>query len=96
MFVSDIVKEVSKQFLVHERDILGPYRFDFVVRARFALYKVLHLRGMRLQAIARVTKRHHTSVMNGLVRADTLMENDPSFRDKVEQIASLTSDYLKV
>lgn len=96
MFISDIIKEVCRVFFIHERDLMGRYKFDFVVRARFALYKTLRLRGMTLPKIAEITGRHHTSVMNGLDRAEILMKTDPTFRARVEYLSSLSDDNLEV
>jgi chromosomal replication initiation ATPase DnaA len=90
MFVSDLIKETCEVFDVSRRDLMGQYRFPFIVRARFALYKALRMRGMSLPKIAGATGRHHTTVMNGLEKADLMMKNCPDYRQKVERIASLS------
>lgn len=87
---SKIVNECCLMFEIHPRDLLGPAKFSFCTRPRFALYKALHLRGWSAAAIGRfVGGRDHSTVLHGLNRADYMMERDPEFARQVVALAAL-------
>lgn len=84
--VYDLVKEAGKEFCVHPRDILGPARFAFVIKPRFAVFMALHKRGMSSCQIGRHMNRDHSSVLHGVRRAQYMMSKNEEYREKVERL----------
>lgn len=81
-------------FGVHQRDLLGPARFDFLTTARFAMYKALHMRGWSHARVGRFMDRDRTTVAYGVVRATEAMARSEEYSQKVQQIADLVDvDY---
>lgn len=78
-------------FQVHERDILGGARFRFVLNARFAIVKALHIRGWGYTEIGRLLDRDHSTIINACRKAEKLMDKDPSYARKVKQIARMNA-----
>lgn len=86
-YKQQLVDLAAEIFGVHPRDLMGKYRFGFITRPRFALYKALHLRGWSYSAIGRFMDRDHSTIIYGVERADYLMERDQMFADCVKLIA---------
>lgn len=86
----EIIAECARLFDVHPRDLLGHYRFGFLMPARFALYKALHMRGLSGTQIGRMTNRDRTTAESGIERANYMMERDPAFAEKVEHLATVS------
>lgn len=78
-------------FGVHERDITGSARFRFVLNARFAVVKALHMRGWSYTEIGRLLDRDHSTIINACRKAQKLMDADPSYARKVKQIARMNA-----
>jgi chromosomal replication initiation ATPase DnaA len=89
MLKEDLVKECSTLFKVHVRDLMGPYRYDFVVRARQALFLALRRRGWSYPDIGWFLKRDHSTVIHGVKRALYIAERDPDYAAKVEHLTDL-------
>lgn len=90
MIVSDIINAVAWAFEVHPRDLIGTARFQFLMRPRFALYTVLHRRGMSLKQTGQVCGgRDHSTVIYGIKRAEHMMERDPEFKSLVDQLTKI-------
>jgi chromosomal replication initiator protein len=86
MIVPDIIRGVCKEFDVHKSDLLGNYRFGFLLKPRFALYKILHSRGMSFAQIGRwCGGRDHSTILHGVKRAEYMMERDRDYRSKIEE-----------
>lgn len=68
-------------------DLRGPSRDPKLCRARFAVMYAMRAHGSSLPAIGRTLRRHHTTILSGLVRADHYAVNDPAFMDLVEALA---------
>ena len=86
----EIINECAKLFGVHPRDLVGNARFGFLMPARFALYKALHLRGWSSARIGRnIGGRDHTTVLHGLKRADYMMERDASYAERIHKLAEM-------
>lgn len=84
---TEVLHEASRLFKVHHRDILSKSKFDFILPARFALYKALHLRGNSYSQIGRWFDRDHTTVRHGVLRASEMMKQDINYFTKVSILA---------
>ena len=89
MIISDIIEASARMFNLTTDDIYGPFRSNYICRARFALYKGLNLRGASQLQIGRWMKRDHSSIKHGVKRANYMLERDPEFRQCVEKIAKM-------
>ena len=89
MFKDDLINETCELFKVHPRDLLGSYRFKFLMPPRFALAKALRMRGWTYTRIANLMACDHTSVMYRVREAEFWMSRDPKFAEKVNHLASL-------
>lgn len=90
MIISDLVAAVANEFHMDAQDVIGTKRFKYIMRARFALYKVLHVRGMSLSNIGRVCGgRDHTTIIHGLKQADEWMRRDPIYKEIIERVSVL-------
>lgn len=89
MFKETIINETCELFKVHPRDLLGDYRFKFLMPARFALAKALRMRGWSYPQIAKSLGYHHTTGMYRVREAEYLMSRDPKFAEKVQRLADL-------
>ena len=89
MSYTDVIKETCKLFDVHERDLLGPAQFNFLIPARFALCKALVDRGNSQSQVARWVNRNRTTVRNALKKANYLSQHDPAYRAKVKTLTEL-------
>lgn len=86
MIVPDIITNVCKEFDVHKSDLLGNYKFGFLIPPRFALYKILRARGMSLPQIGRwCGGRDHTTIIHGIKRAEYMMEKNKEYCTKIEK-----------
>ena len=90
MFKETLINETCELFKVHPRDLLGDYRFKFLMPARFALAKALRLRGWSYPQIGQALGYHHTTALYRVREADYRMGRDPAFAEKVHHLATLT------
>lgn len=86
MLVQDIINEASAIFNVHRRDIVGPYRYRFLIPCRFALYYALRERGASLATVGRWMQRDHSSVIHGIERAKDMIERDQGYAKLVQHL----------
>ena len=86
---TDVVREASNLFRVHPRDLTGKAQFNFIMPARFGLYKALHLRGNSYSQIGRWFDRDHSTIIHGTRRADEIMQDDLDYRAKVLALTRL-------
>jgi chromosomal replication initiation ATPase DnaA len=96
MILTDVKNEALRIFDICERDLIGDNRFVEMTRPRMALYKVYRDRGMSLTQIGRYLKRDHSTVLSGLRRIEVVMEQDPTYREQVEYLASFSANNLKL
>lgn len=57
--------------------------------ARFALCKALHLCGLGYRHIGRIVNKDHSTVKSAVHRANYMMECDPAYATKVDQLAHI-------
>lgn len=89
MLKSDYIRAAAKMFGVHPRDITGPYRFQFILKPRFALSKALRERGWSYSEIGRLMKRDHSTIMHHIRKAEYFMERDPDYAAKIKTLARM-------
>ena len=89
MLNSELVNAAAEMFHIHPRDLIGPYRFKFLMSGRFALAKALRMRGWTLSEIGRLMNRDHTSIMYQVKEAEYWMSRDQAYADKVKALAEL-------
>ena len=78
------------------RDVLGKSRFQAHVRARWAVWFVLHRRGCPYASIGRSFGHHHTSVMHAVREVRRRLPSDPSLEGLVLRLAALRDgDFLE-
>ena len=84
---TEVLHEAARLFKVHPRDLTGKAQFNFLIPARFALYKALHLRGNSYSQIGRWFDRDHSTVRHGVLRASEMMKQDINYFTKVSILA---------
>lgn len=90
MIISDLIDAVSYAFCVEKADILGTTRYKHIIKARFALYMVLHSRGMSLKQTGKVCGgRDHATVIHGIAQCKEMMARDPEYKSLIERLTSL-------
>lgn len=84
-----ILQRCEELFYVSKRDIMSPSRFGFLIPARYAVCKALHMRGWSFGRIGRLIGRNHTSVSDAVRKADIMMAADPNYAAKIEALAAV-------
>lgn len=90
----EIIAECCELFKVHQRDLLGPTRYAFLLPARFALYKALTARGWSHIQTADLMNRDRSTINNGLMRAEYMMERSPKYAEKVQHLIDFKPSYV--
>lgn len=85
----DLTREASVMFRVHPRDIEGKAKFDFILPARFAIWAALRNTGSTYAQIGRWFGRDHSTIINGVRRANQIAEQDYDYRAKVRALTAL-------
>lgn len=85
----DLLNEAHVLFKVHPRDIQGKDKFNFILPARFAVWKALKDTGTSYAQIGRWFERDHSTIIHGARRATQLMEQDLDYRAKVLTLTRL-------
>jgi chromosomal replication initiation ATPase DnaA len=89
VFKSHLIEETCRIFHVHPRDLLGDYRFKFLMPARFALTKARRMRGWTVLRIAKELGMDHSSMIYRIKEAEYLRSRDPAYAEKVHYLAKL-------
>ena len=85
----DLLREASYLFKVAQRDIDSRCKYDFILPARFAVWHALRSTGSTYAQIGRWFDRDHSTIINGVRRAEVFMEQDPDYRAKVRTLTIL-------
>lgn len=80
----------AQMFNIHPRDLVGPYKYDFLIKPRYALTKALRMRGLTTPQIGRIVNRDHTTVLYQLKQADNLIQRDAGYKKRINEL------YLKL
>lgn len=89
MLRTDIIKLAANKFCVDHRDLTGPYRFNFLMRPRFAVAKILRERGCSLKGIGLLLNRDHSTVRYQIERAEYFMSRDPKYAAIINELIEL-------
>lgn len=86
--LQSITKRVSKYFHLKSADLKGKTRQQRVVRARgVAMFLARQLTGNSLETVGRhFGNRDHTTVLHACRKTESLIEEDPSIRQAVEDL----------
>lgn len=91
-YSDQIVGIAADMFNVHPRDLVGPYKYQFLMRPRFALAKALRDNGWTYPAIGNLMNCDHTTAIYRVRQADVFMERSPAYRAKVKNLTERLSD----
>lgn len=82
-----IINEVMEEFNVSKRDIFGQVRERNIVDARKTVqYLMIRLNNLSKSEVARIFKKHHTTIMNAYRSISGFVETDPKFRERIDRI----------
>lgn len=84
-----IMKAAADLFDMSVAELDSPARFSYIMPARFAVYKALHLRGWTYSRIGRLLGKDHSTIMYGVSRADYMIERDEEYAAQVLHLASM-------
>lgn len=76
----------AKMFNIHPRDLVGPYKFGFLMLPRYALTKALRMRGLSTPKIGKIVNRDHSSVLHHIKQADYFMQRDTEYKKNVNKL----------
>jgi len=83
------MKAAADLFDMSVAELDSPARFSYIMPARFAVYKALHLRGWTYSRIGRLLGKDHSTIMYGVSRADYMIERDEEYAAQVLHLASM-------
>ena len=89
MGTETLINETCELFKVHPRDLMGDYRFRFLMPARFALAKAMRMRGLTYMRIGKELGCDHSSIIYRVREAEYRMGRDPRFAEKVQHLAEM-------
>lgn len=88
--MEEIIDKVSCFFGVPISRLYVRTRTRGVIEARFTLFWILHRKAsMRLMAIGKIFKMHHTTVLHAVKSVDDRMDVYPEYREDVNDLISI-------
>ena len=81
-----IVGIAADMFNVHPRDLVGPYKYQFLMQPRFALAKALRDNGWAYPAIGNLMNCDRTTAIYRVRQADVFMERSQAYKARVQQL----------
>lgn len=81
-----IIGIAADMFNVHPRDLVGPYKFKFLMQPRFALAKALRNNGWTYPAMGALMNCDHTTAIYRVRQADVFMERSQAYKARVQQL----------
>lgn len=84
-----IVLRCAEMFSIHPRDLVGDFRFKFLMPAKFALRMALRLQGVSYPKIGKLVGRDHSSIIYSVDQAKWYMGKDAEYRDKILELATI-------
>jgi chromosomal replication initiation ATPase DnaA len=82
-----LLLECARLFDTTAKDLRGNSRFRLHTHPRFALFKVMHLRGASKHQIGRFFERDHSTVVHGIRQADALAVRDIDYGARLSALA---------
>jgi len=84
-----VVLRCAELFHVDRRDLMGNYRFKFLMPAKFALCAALRAQGFSYSRIGKFLGRDHSTIIYAVDRAHWQMSKDPQYKDKIDTLAGI-------
>lgn len=95
--VTELVACAAYLFDTTPRDLLQPSRHRHIVRARQAVWWVMRFHGIPYPRIGRRFGKDHSTVHHGKKQAESLMERDYAYADKIATLVALRDgDFLRM
>lgn len=88
-----IVLRCAEMFSIHPRDLVGDFRFKFLMPAKFALCTALRAQGMSYPKIGKLMGRDHSSVIYAVDQATWRMGKDETYKAMVLELASIPLEH---
>lgn len=86
--VAHVLTEVSEEFGIQVRDLLGPWRRQRLVWPRHAVMALARRHTMAsVPAIGRAMQRDHTTVLHGIAAHEVREAADPEFAARVAVVS---------
>ena len=78
-----IIKASADLFDLSAQELESQSRMSYLMPARFAIYKALHMRGWAYSRIGKLLGKDHSTIIYGISRADYMIERDEALdRDR--------------
>lgn len=90
--INHILAAAEEICRIPPRDILGRYRYQYLVRVRHAVYYLAWQQGISYCAIGRRMNRDHSSIMHGKRKCEHTMTRDQGYSSLVQAIGQLAYD----
>lgn len=82
-----ILNKASELFDLSVKELSGNQRYRYLMPARFAMYKALRVRAFSYPRIGKLFGgKDHSTIIHGVKRAEYMMERDPEYKAKVEEL----------
>lgn len=94
VLLAGVVNKTCDLFAVHPRDLLGDYRYRFLIPARFALYAALEGAGWTRRRAGRALGRDHSTLRHGVYRAADMARRDPKYAKKLAAITAVVKEQM--
>lgn len=94
VLLAGVVNKTCDLFAVHPRDLLGDYRYRFLIPARFALYAALEGAGWSRRRTGRALGKDHSTLRNGAERAADMARRDPKYAKKLAAITAVVKEQM--
>lgn len=89
MLIGDLITEVCQRFAIGREELLGKSKCHAFMPARYALYKILHKRGLSFTHVGKICGgRDHKTIIKGIDRAHYMMERNPEYTAIIDDLAS--------
>lgn len=84
-----IIKASADLFDLSAQELESQSRMSYLMPARFAIYKALHMRGWAYSRIGKLLGKDHSTIIYGISRADYMIERDEEYAARVLHLASM-------
>jgi chromosomal replication initiation ATPase DnaA len=91
-----LIKVVSEVFGTTPKDIKGKGRTKPEADARAVCFYFLRKKGMTVETVGEFLNRHHTTVVLGTQKVDSLLSFDKSFIKQVEEVIEMMPELREV
>jgi len=93
---NNIIKTVADVFGATPEDIKGKRRTKPIADARAVCFFLLRKTGMTVENVGKKLNRHHTTVVLGTKKVESLLSFDKAFIKQVEQVLDKVPELREV